>query len=83
MRSSSSDDINNDSDEYYDKINQWFDHLSQRQQKVQMQKSWQRIFNLDDQWPIQANTWSIDLENITKVYTKAKILYERRTTNDT
>lgn len=77
------DDINNDSDNYYDRIDQWFDHLSSRHQKVQMQKSWQQIFNLDDQWPIQANTWSIDLANVTKVYTKTQTLYERRTTNDT
>lgn len=77
------DDINNNSDDYYDRIDQWFDHLSSHQQQVQMQKSWQQIFNLDDQWPIQANTWSIDLPNITKVYTKNKILYERRINNDT
>ena len=77
------DDINNDSDDYYDQIDQWFDHLSSHQQQVQMQKSWQQIFNLDDQWPIQANTWSIDFANITKVYTKNQTLYERRSTNDT
>lgn len=77
------DDINNESDDYYDQIDQWFNNLSSHQQQVQMQKSWQRIFNLDNQWPIQANTWSIDLVNITKVYTKTKILYERRPTNDT
>lgn len=77
------DDINNNSDEYYNKIDQWFDHLSSYQQQIEMQESWQQIFNLDDQWPIQANTWSIDLVNINKVYTKTKILYERRTSNDT
>lgn len=77
------DDINNNSDEYYKKIDQWFDHLSSYQQQIEMQESWQQIFNLDDQWPIQANTWSIDLANITKVYTKTQILYERRSNNDT
>ena len=76
-------DINNDSEDYYDQIDQWFDNLSQQEQQIQMQKSWQRIFDLNGQWPIQANTWSINLANITKVYTKTKILYERGIQNDT
>ena len=39
------DDIDNESDNYYDQIDQWFKNLSSRQQQAQMQKSWQFLFS--------------------------------------